>query len=171
MNQIQSERLYLKPVAVTDVDFIMELQNSPKWLKYIGDRKLRTKADTVAYIEDKMLSHFKKHGYGNYVVCKKETHQKLGTCGIFNRAGMETCDIGFALLPKFEGLGYGFESASVLLECAKTNFKLEKIGAIVLPENRASIKLIEKLGLQYVKKVILPDDDEVLDYYELSWGK
>lgn len=171
MQQIVSDRLILKPVALQDAPFILELQNMPKWLKYIGDRNLKTVADTELYIKAKMIEHYKEHGYGNYVICHKEEGHKMGTCGLFNRPGLEGVDIGFALLPQFEGKGYGYESSVAIMEFARNSLKLKKLSAIVLPENQASVRLIEKLGLKFIKKVQLPDDPEQLDYYEILLNK
>lgn len=171
MTTILTDRLYLAPVSLDDAAFILELQNMPKWLKFIGDRNLRTVEDAELYIKAKMLGHFQEHSYGNYVVYQKEGDEKVGTCGLFNRPGLEVVDIGFALLPQYEGLGYGYESASALLDHAANNLKLKKVSAIALPENKASVHLIIKLGMKFIKKVKLPDDDEQLDYYEIQLFK
>lgn len=169
--QIRTERLILKPVTLDDAAFILELQNMPKWLKYIGDRNLRVVEDAELYIKAKMLTHFKQYGYGNYVICDKETGAKMGTCGMFHRPGLEVVDIGFALLPPYEGKGFASEAATALLNIAKSSFELEKVSAIVLPENEASVRLIKMLGFNYVKKVQLPGDEDWLDYYEIEFVK
>ena len=165
---IETQRLVLKPASLQDAAFILKLQNMPKWLKYIGDRNLRVVEDAELYIKAKMLSHFKEHGYGNYVVSNKEDGTKMGTCGLFNRPGLEVVDIGFALLPEYEGKGYAYEAAKALLDHSKVILKLKKVSAIVLPENIASVGLINKLGLKFIKKVQLPDDEAWLDYYEIQ---
>lgn len=168
---IEAERIYLRPVALADAAFILELQNTPKWLKYIGDRNIRSIEDAQKTIQEKMIDHYDKHGYGNFVIVNKEGQQSLGTCGLFNRPGLEGVDIGFALLPNFEGKGFGAEAAFALLAHAKDQLKLKKVGAIALPENAASVHLIKKLGLEFVKQVKLPGDPVSLDYYEIQLNK
>ena len=88
--------------------------------------------------------------------------------GIFQRDGLDVHDIGFSFLPEFEGKGYGFESASKLLETAFSVFNLNTISAITTKENIASQNLIKKLGLHYQKTVQLPDGDKELLYFEIE---
>lgn len=90
--------------------------------------------------------------------------------GIFEREGLDVHDIGFSFLPEFEGNGYGFESASKLLETVVQEFSLKKVSAITTKTNFSSQKLIEKLGLKFRKLVTLPGDDVELLYYEISTG-
>ena len=90
----------------------------------------------------------------------------MGTCGLYDREGLEGIDIGFAFLPPYEKMGYGFESAQKLKEVAASKFGVTKISGITAKENIPSQKLLEKLGLQFIKLIKLPDDEEELMYYE-----
>ena len=167
MAVIETQRLELNPVQSSDAEFIYALQNSPKWLKYIGDRNINSVDVARNYIQEKMEAHYKEHGYGNYAVFEKQSKKPVGTCGLFNRPGLEVVDIGFALLPEFEGNGYGSEAAFALLDHAKNELRLQKVSAIVLPDNKTSVNLIQRLGLSFIKKVQLPNDKAWLDYYEI----
>ena len=93
---------------------------------------------------------------------KDENLKSIGTCGLVKRDELEYVDIGFSLLPNYEGKGYGFEASSEIIKLAKDQFKLKKITAITLPTNTNSIKLLEKLGLSYEKRVKPFEDDEEL---------
>ena len=108
----ETERLVLKPFAETDAAFLLTLLNSPKWLKYIGDRNVHTEEEAVNYITVKMITQLDKLGYGNYLVIRKEDNEAMGACGLYERPGLPMIDIGFAYLPGFEGKGYGYEAAS-----------------------------------------------------------
>jgi RimJ/RimL family protein N-acetyltransferase len=163
---LQTDRLLLKPADKDDADFVLQIYNTPKFLKFIGDRKLRTKTDAENYIAEKMLPQMEKLGFGNYVIINKETGAKMGSVGIFARETVEVMDIGFSFLPEFFGFGYAFEASEFLINHVKQNFGLQKISAITMEENTASRKLIEKLGLKIIKKIILPNDTEELMYYE-----
>lgn len=165
---LETERLLLQPMSKSDAPFILELYNSPKFIQFIGDRNLRTIEDAENYIAEKFLPQMERLGYGNYLIVRKSDNSKVGAVGIFHRDGLEVNDIGFSFLEEFQGKGYGFESASKLLEVAFTEFGLEKISAITSKENVASQSLIQKLGLNYLKTVRLPDDEEELLYYEIE---
>lgn len=166
MKNYETERLILKPAALEDADFFLKLYNLPSFIKFIGDKNLRTKEDAEKYITNRFLPQIDKLGFGNYVVIHKELNEKIGAVGVFIREGIDVPDIGFSFFPDFEGKGYAYESAVNLMEIVKTEFGVEKLSAMTSDENISSQKLIERLGLQFKKYVIFPDDNEELRYYE-----
>lgn len=164
----ETERLLLRPTSVEDAPFIFELLNTPNWLRYIGDRNVRSVGDASKYISDRMLPQLRKLGYSNYTVIRKTDKAKLGVCGLYDREGLEGIDIGFAFLPEYEGMGYAFEAAKEVKRAGLEEFGIEQISAITAKENVASQKLLEKLGLKYSKPVQLPNDPDELMLYELA---
>lgn len=166
MKNYETERLVLKPADISDADFFLELYNMPSFIKYIGDRNLRTKQDAENYIKNRFLPQIEKLGFGNYVVILKEDNTKIGAVGIFEREGLDVLDIGFSFFEKYEGKGFAYEAANKLKDIAATDFGVKKISAITTKYNYSSQKLIEKLGLKFQKMVTIPNDDEELMYYE-----
>ena len=164
----ETERLLLRPTTEEDTTFIFELINSPKWIQYIGDRKVYSLDAAAKYIQDRMLPQLERLGFGNYTVIRKSDGAKMGSCGIYDREGLEGVDIGFSFLEKYEKKGYAYESASKIMELAFSDFKLTQINAITTKNNLSSQKLIHKLGLKYLKKIRLPDDPEELLLYQLK---
>ena len=165
----ETERLVLQPTTVEDAGFILELLNSPKWLEYIGDRNVHTEEDAKQYIKNKISPQLEKLGFANYTLIRKSDGLKIGSCGLYDREGVEGIDIGFALLPAFEGLGYGFESASKVLEIGKNELNIDRFSAITTKNNLASQRLIEKLGLRYIETIRIPNDEEELLLYRLEY--
>lgn len=164
----ETERLLLKPTSEEDAGFILELFNTPKWIQYIGDRDIRTVENARSYIKSNMLSQLNRLGYSNYTLILKSDKTKIGTCGLFDREGLEGIDIGFAFLPAYENKGYGFESANKLKNVAFDEFGLKEIKAITTRENIASQKLLEKLGLKLMGTTGLPNDEEELLLYIIN---
>jgi RimJ/RimL family protein N-acetyltransferase len=159
---LQTNRLLLRELVPGDTAFLIALLNSPGWLRYIGDRNVRTEEQAQAYLEDRLLRSYRENGFGLYVVQHLENGQALGMCGIIKREGLEQPDIGFAFLPEYTGQGYAFEAASAVMEYAKNTLHLSTILAIVLPENLASIRLLEKLGMRQDGPFCLPGEHETL---------
>lgn len=164
----ETERLFVLPTSKEDASFILELYNSDKWLKYIGDRNIKSIEDAENFISSKITPHFERLGFGAYTLIRKSDGLKIGTCGLYDRDGIEGVDIGFAFLPAFEKMGYGFESASKVMEVARTSFKLNQIFAITVKENIDSQNLIKKLGLHFVKMIHLPNDTVELMLFSLN---
>ncbi len=162
----ETERLIMRPMSLEDGEFILDLYNRTKFIKYIGDRNLKTVSDAENYIKSRFLPQFEKLGFGNYVIITKEGHHKIGGVGIFEREGLDIVDIGFSLLDEFEGKGYAYEAALKIKSIGMNDFGLQKISAITTKDNFSSQKLIEKLGLKFQKFVNIPDDPAELMYYE-----
>lgn len=165
---IETERLWMKPADEDDADLFLKLLNTPKWLAFIGDRNVHTLEEAKAYITGKMTPQLKRLSFTNNVVIRKSDGVKMGCCGLFDREGVEGLDLGFAFLPEFEKQGYGLESAQKMKELAFTNYGQTKISAITIKENTGSQKLLERVGLRFIKTISIPDDDAELMLYELE---
>ncbi|RFN58168.1 GNAT family N-acetyltransferase [Marixanthomonas ophiurae] len=164
----ETKRLLLRPTNPQDADLIFRLLNTPKWLAYIGDRNVNSIEDAEAYITNKMTPQLERLGYGNYTVIRKEDGSKLGSCGIYDREGVEGVDIGFALLPEFEKKGYGLEAATRIKEAAFSEFGINNMQAYTSKKNISSQRLLEKLGLKQTGTTFLPNDEEELFVYSIS---
>lgn len=164
----ETERLYLVPTNLNDAPLFLELLNTPKWIKFIGDRNVKNLKAAKCYIEERVRPQFEKLGYGNYTLSLKEDGTKIGCCGLYYREGLEGVDIGFSLLPEYEQKGYGYEAAVKVRDMGFQQFNLAIIGAITVPENKVSIALLEKLGLKFIKTITLENDPQELRYYEIK---
>ncbi len=89
-------------------------------------------------------------------------------CGLIKRESLDDIDIGFALLPEYSKLGYAYEIAYATINHAKHVLGIEKVVAITDSNNVPSIKLLNKLGLQFEKSLNLSENDTVLLFLPLS---
>jgi len=166
MNYIlETERLRLREFTMDDTSFIIELLNSPGWLKYIGERNVKTPTQASAYLENGPVKSYRENGFGLWLVERKEDKSSIGMCGLLRREQLEYPDIGFAFLPEFTDKGYAFEAASSTLKHARVKLNLACICAIVMPENNTSIKLLEKIGMKYSMRYRFHDGKEELSLY------
>ena len=167
---LETGRLRLRPLTLTDTAFIIELLNSPGWLQYIGDRNVRTETEAVAYLENGPLASYEKNGYGLYLVERKEDSLRIGMCGILKRIELDTPDIGYALLPEYHGMGYAREIASATLLYAKEKLGLPLVAAIVQPDNERSIALLKKNGFSFEKMFSFQGKEELLELYKKEFS-
>lgn len=158
LSQFETQRLLGNITSTNDAAFILELLNTPKWLKYIGDRNLKSEDDAARYIQTKMIPQYAQLGFGNYTLTLKKYNIKIGTCGLYNRNGLEGVDLGFALLPCYEGKGYAFEAAKELIECAYSKLGFSSVMGITVKENYSSQKLLKRLGIMEDGSVVLPNE-------------
>ncbi len=158
----KTKRLIILEFKVEDAPFFYQLLNTPKWIEYIGDRNINTIEDAKNYLLDKIIPAYSKQGFGFYKLVLKDNGVAIGTAGLVSRPRLDFPDIGFALLPEFESKGYGYESSIAILELAQSKFNLKKVLGITLEHNSNSIKLLEKLGLEFEKRIKPFEDDEEL---------
>lgn len=167
LKSFETERLWLRPTNEEDADLIYVLFNTPKWLKYIGDRNITSRDAAAEYIAEKIAPQWAKNGFGNYTVIRKADGSKMGSCGLYDREGLDGIDLGFAFLPAFESKGYAFEASNRLIDAAFREFELDFLLAITTPDNLASQKLLEKLRFENIGTTQLADDEESLSLYKL----
>ncbi len=166
MSITKTNRLIISKVTLKDAPFFLELMNTPHWIKYIGDRNVKTVKEAETYLKNGILKSYKERGYGFYkVALKSNPNAAIGICGLIKRDEFDIPDIGFAFLPQFEGEGYGYESSVTILEQARNEFDVIKVGAITLELNVNSIKLLEKLGFSFEKTIKPFDDDQELLFF------
>ena len=95
---IKTQRLILRKFTLDDAAFMLKLLNTPTWLRFIGDRNVKTLEEAEQYLLNGNIRSYQEHGFGFYVVVIKETQESIGICGIVKREGLEDVDIGFAFL-------------------------------------------------------------------------
>ena len=122
--------------------------------------------EAQVYLKNGILKSYATVEFGFYKVALKiKPNKAIGICGLVKRDVFDIPDIGFGFLPNYEGKGYGLESSIAVLELAKNKFGLTKVGAITVETNKNSIKLIEKLGLSFEKRIKPFDDDKELLFF------
>lgn len=168
MKILETERLILRQLSNDHAGFILELLNEPSFIQNIGDRKIRTLDGAMGYINNGPVASYVKHGFGLWLVELKETGEPIGMCGLIKRDNLDDVDIGYAYLPKFWSKGYAVESALAVKEYARNVVGLKRIVAITNPDNWGSIRVLEKLGMQFEKMVRLAQDDIELKLFSVD---
>lgn len=164
MKILETERLVLRELdADADAAFVLVLLNTPKFLKYIGDRQVRDLEGSAALIEDRYRQSYRDHGYGLYAVERRSDERQIGLCGFVRRDSLPGPDVGFAFLPEFEGQGYGYESASAIMKYGREKLGFGQVLAITSLDNDASSRLLEKLDFRQTE--IIDTEGEMLKLY------
>ena len=160
MKVLETDRLILRRLTTDDAEFILQLLNEPSFLRYIGDKGVRTLMDARDYILNGPVDMYNRSGFGLYLTELKEGNVPIGVCGLIKRDALEDVDIGFAFLQRFWAKGYAYESASAVMTYGKDVLGLKRIVAITSPDNHASARLLEKLGLQFERMILLSENTE-----------
>ena len=165
---LETERLIISELSIEDAPFFYDLVNDPAWIKFIGDRDVKTIADAENYLNTNIIPSYDKNGFGFYLVSTKKEDLPIGISGLIDRDGLEYVDVGYAFLPNFRGKGYAFEATNAILTFAKNDLQIDPIVAITNMDNIKSCKLLERLGLKFDKIIQLADDPEKCRLYRTN---
>ena len=153
-NKYTTARLVLDNVAPGDAEFILRLVNTAGWLRFIGDRNIRTPEDARAYVQ-KILDSPHQH---YWVVRLREENIPAGIITLLKRDYLEHHDIGFAFLPEYGGKGYAYEAAVAVLDDTINEPAHNAILAITMADNSSSIKLLKQLGLRFEREMTVGEE-------------
>ncbi len=160
-----SARLNFRRLVPADAGFMLQLLNTPGWLANIGDRGVRTEAQALGYLEERIFPNADEPPFGPFAMYLNHAPEQLiGTVGIYKRPGLELPDIGYALLPDHENQGYATEGAKHLLEFAQV-CGVSELSAITLPQNEPSAAILRRLAFELVGQVTLPGETDRLDQW------
>ncbi len=169
MKILETERLILREIIETDDEFVLDLLNQPSFIKYIGDRNVRTIEQAREFIENRYRQSYREHGFGLYAVELKSEipnpKSQIGICGFVKRDSLPDADIGFAFLPQFCGKGYALESANAVMKYGRDVLGLARVLAITSQDNESSGRLLEKIGFKFESLIKMPPDTEELKLF------
>lgn len=163
----ETERLLIREANLEDASFMVDLMNSEGWLKYIGERNVKSVPDAEKYIQERYMESYKLIGFGFWILIEKVSQKPIGLCGIVKRPFLEDVDLGYALLADYFGKGYAYEACKEVLILAKTKFNLTTLIAVLQADNKASVNLLKKLEFHYEKDSLF-DDGSLLAQYRIN---
>lgn len=155
---LETARLRLRLFTHDDLQVMFKLGSDPDVIKY-ADTPVRDLDEARERLEQGPLSDYEKYGYGRFAVELKETGKVIGFCGIKYLPEIDLPEVGYRYLKEYWGRGIGTEAAKACVEFARDDLKIKKLVALIIPENIASIKLAEKLGMKKGPTVHIYDLD------------
>jgi [ribosomal protein S5]-alanine N-acetyltransferase len=161
---IRTERLDLRELELRDAGFMLELLNEPAFLRFIGDKGVRTQAAAREYLQKGPVESYGRHGFGLYAACLHDG-TPIGICGLVKRDGLADVDVGFAFLARYCSKGYAVESAAAVLAHARRVLRLQRIVAITAPDNLSSIAVLERIGLKFERMIRLDEGSPELKLF------
>ena len=141
---LESERLLLRQITPDDVNEIFALRSNPETMKYIPRPLATTKDDAMGHIkmiQDKIVSN---EGI-NWAITEKGNPKMIGIIGHYRiRWEHFRSEIGYMLLPEHQGKGIITEAIQLLVDYGFNEMKMHSLEAIIVPENTASARVLEK---------------------------
>jgi len=159
----------LRVPILKDAEMMMQLVNQQDFIYFIGDKNVSKLEDAEKLIENSFISHHKQNGFCLYVVEQKTDNTKVGICGLVNREGLDSVDIGYAILSEFQGMGIASETTKAVLDYTRDTLKLKKLAGITSIDNDVSSYILEKIGLKYIDLITLGKENKKTKLYEITF--
>ena len=140
-----TERLILRAMSIDDADAFYALNSHPEVMRHTGEPPLDSVDDARNAIEN--YADFRTIGYGRWGCYLKESEKLIGFCGLKYLDDLKEVDLGYRLLPEYWGRGLATEACLASVAFGFDVLKLDRIIGLVLPENAASIRVLEKVGM------------------------
>ena len=163
---IETPRLQLRQFTPDDAEELYYIYSHPGLFKYMSNEKPLLLEQTRAAIQS-MTENWENYNFGVWAIVHKEDRKLIGHCGFKFLENTPEVQIGYLLLKSYWGRGIGTEAASAALKYGFEVAQLNRVVAIAKPENIASRRVMEKIGMNYEKDAYYYDNDVV--YYSISW--
>lgn len=167
---LETERLAVRRMNEDDAPFYLAMLSDPDFKQHIADRGVRSVEGALANMRDRVFASYDAHGFGMWLVCRRDSGEALGMAGLVKREFLPEVDLGYAFLPAGRGAGFATEVCRGIMDYAASAFGLSRLAAIVSPQNAASIRVLQRLGFSHTGQVRFPDDGDVCEYYLAELG-
>lgn len=158
---VETDRLILRPPTLDDVDdYAAKISADPDVMRYLPKRDMtpRERAERGVRLLNKSWDEY---SYGGWVIVKKSDGQLIGSCDILYLNDTDGVELGYDIAKAQWGQGIATEAARACVRFGFETAKLNRIMAVVVPENTASWRALERIGFIFEKKTVYFDLDVV----------
>jgi ribosomal-protein-alanine N-acetyltransferase len=141
----ETQRLEHRALTLEDADAFFMLNSHPDVMRFTGEPQLKSLAEAKHAIAN--YPDFKTYGYGRWACVLKKSRDIIGFCGLKYLPELDEVDVGFRFLPEYWGQGLATEACAASITFGFDTLKLDRIIGLVLSENAASIRVLEKCGM------------------------
>jgi ribosomal-protein-alanine N-acetyltransferase len=146
---LQSERLLFREFTHDDAPLIYSLNIHPEVVRYVHELPVTDLASAEENLA-RVLSQYRQYGYGRWALFTKDQNEFIGWCGLKFRPERNETDLGYRLIPTYWGKGYATEASLATIAYGFNTLQLPTITAMAHTENKASLHVLEKIGMQFI---------------------
>ncbi len=163
--RLRTGRLRLEPVTAADLPVLHAMLTDPVVRRYLCDDQVIPLTQTVEILET-ALESFAKHRYGLWLVYPEEQPEPVGIAGLYTFFAEPQPQLLYALLPRYQGQGFATEAARRIIRYAFAQLGYPYLVASCDPPNVASVRLMERLGMEWLKEERV--EDKPIVFYHLT---
>jgi RimJ/RimL family protein N-acetyltransferase len=150
MPEIETSRLYLRQFSMADLNDLSAIRSDPEVMRFIGTGQPQS-VDQVKESLEHVLAGWKQHGFGRWAVVHKPDKKLIGWSGLAFLDKTDEIEIGYGIAKEYWNRGFTTEAAVASIKYGFEELKLNRIVAVAMPENIASRRVMEKIGMKFEK--------------------
>ena len=154
---LETERLILRHYTEEDAPAFFRLNSDPDVMRYVPDEPMKSVEDARDILVSHPIADYKERGFGRLACVLKETSEHIGFCGLKYLKEIDDVDLGFRFMPSHWGKGLATEAALASINYGFEKLELAHIVGLAEPENHASVRVLEKVGMRFTRLVRLFD--------------
>ena len=151
---LETDRLFLREYVEDDAEAFFRLNSDPEVLRFVPDKRLLNVEQARQILVDHPIADYRKYGFGRGACILKSTGEQIGFAGLKYLEELGEVDVAFRLMRTHWGLGLATEAALASVRFGFADLGLKRIIGLVMPENIASVRVLEKTGLRYAETVM-----------------
>jgi [ribosomal protein S5]-alanine N-acetyltransferase len=150
---LETGRLLLREFVEEDAEWFFRLNSDPQVLRFVPDKQLLSVEQARQILLDHPIADYRKHGFGRGACILKSTGEPIGFAGLKYLVELGEIDVACRLIPPMWGKGLATEAARASVRYGFANLGLKQIIGLAMPENVASVRVLEKIGLHPIGTV------------------
>src|SRR5438105_9858766 len=152
---LETDRLFLREYVEEDAEAFFKLNSDPEVMRFVPDKPLLNVEQARQTLIDHPIADYRRHGFGRGACILKSTGEQIGLAGLKYVDELGEVDVAYRLMPRYWGQGLATELALASVRYGFAALGLKRIIGLVMPENLASMRVLEKTGLRYADEVSL----------------
>ena len=145
---METDRLLLRTFVPDDLEVFYHLVSDPDVTRFTLDGG-KSREEVKQGLEERVFGDYRKYGYGRWATVLKATGRIIGFAGLKFLEDIGEVDLGYRFFKEYWGKGLATEAARALLAYGFDVLQLRRVIGIADVENKASIRVLEKVGFQF----------------------
>lgn len=150
VDELETSRLRLRVFRPEDLERLCEITRDPEVMRYIGYGHPLSREETEANL-GKIMDGFRRRGYGRWALERRDTGVLVGYCGLSSGNPEVGIELAYMLAREEWGKGLALEAGRGALRYGFEALGVESIAGLTLRGNRRSRKVLERLGMKFIR--------------------
>ncbi len=149
---LETKRLLFRPLALSDLDDLAVLYADPEVMRFLGGPRSRAEVQRVL---NKYIEEYQLYGHSFFATIRKSDQHFIGQCGLLHQEveGQPEVELGYVLAQQYWQHGLALEGIQALKDYGLQQLGFPRVISLIPPDNRASLYIAEKIGMQYERDV------------------